>query len=79
MSIADKMQNISLLQANSDGWRLLKQAHNYFLFCFGGGATNKCGNGPAALFMSNTLLNPGANQCQFRVIRVGKVETITRQ
>jgi hypothetical protein len=48
MSIADKMVDITLIQANADGWRLLKQANNYFLFCFGGpGQTNKCGSGPS--------------------------------
>jgi hypothetical protein len=49
MSIVDKMLDFNLAQANADGWRFMKQAGNYFLFCFGGAPTNPinfCGSGP---------------------------------
>jgi hypothetical protein len=46
MSIVDKMAPAALNPSsdNLDGWRLLKQAHGYFLFCLGGGASNRCGD-----------------------------------
>jgi Concanavalin A-like lectin/glucanases superfamily len=56
MSIVDKMQDISLPQSNANGWRLLKQAANYFLFCFGGGAVNRCGRQPEAA--NNSVFSP---------------------
>jgi hypothetical protein len=40
MSIVDKMAPTPI--DNADGWRLLKQDNNSFMWCFGGGSTNGC-------------------------------------
>jgi hypothetical protein len=51
MSIVDKMAAGGI---NADGWRLLKQAHNYFLFCLGG-PNNKCANPANGVCVSSPL------------------------
>ena len=48
MSIVDKM---SVVDVNTDGWRLIKQDDNRFWFCLGGGAVgNLCGDSAYTVF-----------------------------
>jgi streptogramin lyase len=57
MSIVDKMA--SFVDANDDGWRLLKQSDNRFWFCLGGGSSgNGCQPGINTTVISQTVVVP---------------------
>lgn len=77
MSIADKMFSPTLSGYNSDGWRLLKQANNYFLFCFGGGTGNGCGNTPQNTTSVFTSVGSVAAMMWYHVAAVKSANTIT--
>jgi hypothetical protein len=74
MSIVDKMFDPSLALANQNGWRLMKQAANYFLFCLGGVNTNGCGIAPQSVFSPVGSVSAGI---WYHVVAVKAASTIS--